>query len=520
MTTRLDHFPEMIIYQCLEDSDTDLEKAADLALRSEHVGQTETITMPRRGYGPRPVEVLSPTIRVAYEFSTQKISKWLPESSRAPGRWKEHKTFGMQDRNCEYIVDIDIASCYEYIDHEVLLEEILIRTFDDSLVASLKKSLKSVGHLGRGLPQMLKPSDRLADTYLSIIDRRIAREGISSHRFADDFRALSNSWNEAHRTVDKFSEIARGIGLSLSSTKTSILLQKTVSERQGEEETVDLSNKEDDTEGSRNLTISIVSPYDDMESEEDTEKDTDLGANAANTRGSAEQLIRYWSAEFDAAKGRPATPRETELSRFIPTALAVLSDHKVELPDKFLENLAYREPLRMEHICTFLSAQSAAGWNIAASDDVAKLTKAQNGPWAKIWLMSVIECLPTALAARHISWMRDALTDEHEVVRAQAAWTISRFEDFDNITLQLTQLYVRATTVSQHAIAAAAARHLDVLEQTSLDRTTEVIVKLQKFINAVSQDSRLNKAAVKWTQSRPLTTSNKSRAQEKDASHD
>ena len=156
----LDHFPPLVTYCCLEDAATSLAAAAMAHLHSADPASSETLTMPRRGFGPRPVEILSPASRTLYSALVGNLDSALPEASRREGAWSEHREFGRQGDH-EYVVELDFAACYELIDHGELQRELLLRSFDSTTVTALGHLLQGLGRHGRGLPQMLEASDRL-----------------------------------------------------------------------------------------------------------------------------------------------------------------------------------------------------------------------------------------------------------------------------------------------------------------------------------------------------------------------
>lgn len=81
----------------------------------------EVIAMPKHGYGPRPIGILSPETRTLYRAIVGRLESSLPPSSR-DGGMDVHRNFGVEAGRPpgERIVDLDIAACYEYIDHAIL----------------------------------------------------------------------------------------------------------------------------------------------------------------------------------------------------------------------------------------------------------------------------------------------------------------------------------------------------------------------------------------------------------------
>ena len=53
---------------------------------------------------------------------------------------------------------------------------------------------------------MLNGSDRLADTYPSILDRQLHRQRYPSSRYVDDIRIIAKSWEEANTMIEEVAE--------------------------------------------------------------------------------------------------------------------------------------------------------------------------------------------------------------------------------------------------------------------------------------------------------------------------
>jgi RNA-directed DNA polymerase len=189
-TSPLDHLPILISDRCLAD---DLQKLVDAAaanLENDQPVLVETITMPKRGFSPRPLVLLGATQRVAYVALVDLLSKSLPAPSRGPGKWSAFENFGLPGSTptATYIVSLDIAACYEYINHEMLMGELVLHSADVTISEAVRSLLTKALPQGTGLPQMMAPSDLLADVYLSGIERELVRLGFSNQRYADDFR--------------------------------------------------------------------------------------------------------------------------------------------------------------------------------------------------------------------------------------------------------------------------------------------------------------------------------------------
>jgi hypothetical protein len=112
-------------------------------------------------------------------------------------------------------VKADLASFYDYIDHEILGQELLIRTADHAAIECLLDLLGEVQGRRYGLPQLLEPSDRLSDLYGDRVLRALRRKQWPAWRFNDDFRIAVETFEEAKRALDDLTAAARDNGLAV-----------------------------------------------------------------------------------------------------------------------------------------------------------------------------------------------------------------------------------------------------------------------------------------------------------------
>ncbi len=177
--------------------------------------------MPKHSVGPRPVGVLAPSTRVLYSALVHQLQGALPEPSRN-AKFADHESYGTspeESRQYPWIIDIDIVACYEYINHNILADELLLQSLNEDAVSGLRRLLGELFPRGYGIPQSLKPSHQLADAYLDRITRGLLRHGYALHRYADDFRILARSLSDAQNALETAAEEARRVGLALSSKK-------------------------------------------------------------------------------------------------------------------------------------------------------------------------------------------------------------------------------------------------------------------------------------------------------------
>lgn len=126
------------------------------------------------------------------------------------------------------VVQTDISSFYEHIYHHRL--ENLIRDLSDtkSTVAEQIDRILSKLAAGRsfGLPVGGQCARVLAEVMMTPIDRTLCEEGITWHRYVDDFTLICSSQQKAYEALSVLSNSLADYGLSLNRTKTITLSGK------------------------------------------------------------------------------------------------------------------------------------------------------------------------------------------------------------------------------------------------------------------------------------------------------
>ncbi|MDR6438752.1 hypothetical protein J2790_003919 [Paenarthrobacter nicotinovorans] len=429
--------------------------------------------MPKRGHGPRPITILPPEARVLYEALVRRLEPHFPPSSRDVDI-DVHRKFGTADavEAEHYIVDFDIAAFYEYVDHEILADELLVQTMDSSAVTALRDLLCEMFPRKSGLPQAMQPSHRLSDVYIERLERQLARKGFVVHRYVDDFRIIANSQSSAHDAIEYAVDMARDIGLVLAEGKTKLRPKSRVVH---EIEEINLAFGEFRSQAEEELRAIETehmgyddTPFiDDDDSIEPDEDDVDFV--------SLSRVIEDWS--------RGEKPMRGVHAHFGPGALKRLRSAAERVNDDWLIAIVEREPIRLYETISYLRRRSEMVQNWSTLKRLSDLPR--QSPWAKLWMIALAEQLEpgeTDQQEQFMSWVKPLLGDRHETVRAEAAWFLSRRKA---ITLdELTDLYMQASDVTRAGIAACVG---------SIDGANET-----KIGKAVKGDSALSKAAYNW----------------------
>jgi CRISPR-associated protein Cas1 len=136
----------------------------------------------------------------------------------------------MRDDGYRWVVDADIQSFFDEIDHAHLLAELEKHVGDARLTQLIhgwvKARIKGAdGHWitpERGIPQGAPISPLLANLYLDDLDEAIAAKGHKLVRFADDFIILCKSRGEADEALELTEEVINALALKLSLEKTQV----------------------------------------------------------------------------------------------------------------------------------------------------------------------------------------------------------------------------------------------------------------------------------------------------------
>jgi len=199
------------------------------------------VTARKPQHGVRPVPVWGFAERVAYRALVDFLLRNEPPPDRSPeayldfiggpvqyARDSEPSPEGFQGFSgvqvgsslIHYVVKADITAFYDYVDQGILSRELLARTGDYAAIECLISLLADMQGRVYGLPQLLDPSDRLADVYIDIVERDVLRRGWPTWRFNDDFRIAARDFGDALAAIEDLAVAARDVGLTLSDVKT------------------------------------------------------------------------------------------------------------------------------------------------------------------------------------------------------------------------------------------------------------------------------------------------------------
>ena len=134
-------------------------------------------------------------------------------------------------RGRRWVVETDIASCFESIPHDRLMEAVEERIYDRKLLKLVRAMLRAgvmesgaVRHSVTGTPQGGVVSPLLANVYLHRVDREWETRGRGVLvRYADDLVVLCGTQREADAALALLRELVAELGLELKAEKTRIV---------------------------------------------------------------------------------------------------------------------------------------------------------------------------------------------------------------------------------------------------------------------------------------------------------
>lgn len=189
--------------------------------RSEiHVEGEEVVLARKLGRGARPISVMGLKERLIYRAVVSLVEEVVGPVNRCKEAHEAFLRAPLEDDHCEYVLKADIASYYQYVDHERLIDEVVAQTGDDLAVTAAVELLGEATNRRFGLPQLSQVSDVLAEIYIDPMRRDLVRGRFRATRFADDFRIACRDYGEALRALEATDEAARALGLVLNELKT------------------------------------------------------------------------------------------------------------------------------------------------------------------------------------------------------------------------------------------------------------------------------------------------------------
>lgn len=136
-----------------------------------------------------------------------------------------------RDQGYQWVVDADISTFFDTIDHSRLLQQLHDTLPDASLLPLIRLWLAAIINpaegqpylLEKGIPQGSPLSPVLANLYLDHLDEAMQDASLRLVRFADDFLVLCRQREDAEDALELTSEVLDALQLQLNPDKTRIV---------------------------------------------------------------------------------------------------------------------------------------------------------------------------------------------------------------------------------------------------------------------------------------------------------
>jgi len=168
-------------------------------------------------------DVLAPALDTLLEDSSYAYRKGLSRAAAAVAIERAH------DEGFRWVLDADIESFFDCVDHERLFAKLDALYPDEPLVPLIKRwvaaPVEFQGRLierRRGLPQGAVVSPLLANLYLDELDEELLTQGFRLVRYADDFVVLCRDLDAARAAQQAVQAGLAKLGLQLNVDKTDI----------------------------------------------------------------------------------------------------------------------------------------------------------------------------------------------------------------------------------------------------------------------------------------------------------
>ena len=450
------------------------------ALRRRRPGPARAdVLLADKGWrGTRPLDVLALQDRVLYRAVVDLIKMSLPEhlSSRPP--MAEFRRAPLGAEGATHISKTDVTAYYQYIDHELLADELIAQTGEEPAVDALMGLLRALMGRGMGIPQIHPVSDVLGDTYLDPVRRSLLREGLAVWRYADDFRIASASLGEARRALETCAAAVRERGLVLNERKTLTYVRATYEDsldrfRRAEQELFSSSGGDDDDgDDLALLDDSYADPADDAEDDtpdahaapttlgaapldaavdddeanavHDDAEDPEAPSSALDTalavrRTEAARRAWYlWIEEEEDDEQQQSTESAAITQSLVGRALPALGAAGDNGPLKNVSQLLRYEPAITPQIAAYLTryAATSATANHAAARALGSVARSDLvSPWQTLWLAHTAGRLRPAPGDDLAQWLTELVHDGRDALAATAGAALGRRGEGDPAAL-------------------------------------------------------------------------------------
>ncbi len=416
----------------------------------------EDVVLARKGWrGLRPLSVLSLTDRIAYRALVGLLAESLPDEVRSREANAGFRAAPLEVEGARYVLQTDVASFFQYVDHEVLGDELLAQSGEEPAVEALLTLLGGVAGRRIGIPQISTASDVLGDVYVDPVRRALVRSGLSVFRYADDFRVACPSLGAALGALEACDDAVRALGLTLNERKTLTFSRHSYErslnafrrreaelfEGDGDADGGDLSALDSpygddvvaggvDIDAALGLAGGDLAPLDDddaLAQEAPSEDEDDRRVIRAAARA-----LDLWVEEdegHDAQSTQDAAITQSLLSRALPLLGRAGDPGPLGYVGAVLTHEPALTPQVAEYLVLLAASDAASARSVRdALDDVVE--RDVISPWQGMWLAHAAGALPRRRGARwpgrHVDWLEGCVRDGSPALAATAGMALGR----------------------------------------------------------------------------------------------
>jgi hypothetical protein len=401
------------------------------------------VVFARKGWkGTRPLTVMALQDAVAYRFLCDRIAERLPASltSRVPAA--DFKQALLSEPELTHIAVTDVTAYYEYVDHQLLGDELVAQTGEEPAVDQLLALVRGIMGRGVGLPQIHQSSDILGDTYIDPIRRRLRRRGFKTLTYSDDFRIGATNLSDARRALEICAAEMRELGLVQNERKT--FTWSTASYREdldsfarAERQLFDRADElvafwsdaygsEDELESSTFLEATPIAggvDESDVVLEGPTSPIPDYEITASQL-SAAEKALELWLAEDEgdeAQSQKNAAITQSLLGRALPILGAGRSSSALESAEAILRFEPALTPQLSSYLIQYASDDRKRAVEVRDVLD-AIIADTVLSDWQSIWIAHVAGYLRGSRSTRpHVAWLTKQVASGADAVAAHAA---------------------------------------------------------------------------------------------------
>lgn len=445
--------------------------------------------------GTRPISEMSLIDRTAYRAIVELIRASLPVNLSHRVTHQEFREAPLSAERGAFITATDVTSYYEFVDHDILAQELEAQSGEGLAIDALMTMLRHIMGKSVGLPQIHTSSDVLGDTYIDVVRRRLWREGYETFTFSDDFRIATASLADAKSALELCAREVRDLGLALNEAKTFTFARDTYEESltafaDAERELFtadeldefvtirgsiyDLDDDDDDGDDDSDEPAylrrsgPIGAPEDDDAAGPEPDDDDDEDQPTEAQQQAALRALETWTEQVHASDTEPRLVATAE--SLLGISLPVLGAAGSPVPLAQLSEILRFAPSLTPAVATYFKKLGRHGQSERQQirrtlDDLTSEPSFSN--WQRTWVAEAAGSIaPARNAYAHYDWLADCLESESPALAAVAASALGRLRKADTEGLKRLlnridpawkQLVLWGLTRQDPAVAAASA---------------------------------------------------------------